>query len=376
MSADGGALDLMMYAPIGSDYWGDGSMVDAKAIAEKLAANKSVKQINLAVSSVGGDAFHAVAIYTALKEHPARVVATIEGLCASAMAIVVCAADEIVMSEAGLFMIHEASWGTYGFAAEQEAALNATKAVNEISANIIAARSGQSVATIKQMMNVETWMTAEDAKAKGFVNRTMPLKTMSASAGSGMFLKVPEAVRPLLAKLIKESESMDPAPTPTPAPTPAPAASGGTTPPAPAPTPAPVATVPAVPATQPTPPVAQPVAMTADQATKRATGIMAACVLAKKPELATKYVEDPMQTVESVQQALLQMVCAGAAPPVHVPAANAGGNPVPPADNHNARFEQEWEAAKASMTVSKEDYVKCRRIDEGLDKLQAPGRKK
>jgi len=53
--ANGDSLELLMYGPIGSDWWGDGSTVDAKAVASALAANKSVKSIDMKMNSIGGD---------------------------------------------------------------------------------------------------------------------------------------------------------------------------------------------------------------------------------------------------------------------------------------------------------------------------------
>lgn len=370
MSADNQTLDLLMYGPIGTDWYGDGSRIDAKAVVTALNANKTAKQINLQINSPGGEVFQAFAMYTALKDHPAKVVGAIDGLCASSMTLIAAACDEIVMSEAGLFMIHEASWGSYGSVADQEATLVATKKMNEITAAAYAARSGQPLADVVSMMAKETWMTAKEAKDKGFVTSTKALKTMSAAAVPGQFANVPDHIKPILAKLQMKEEPTMTMPTPTPAPAvPAAPAAPAVVPPPAAP---PVAVVPpaAPPVVPPVfPPVAQPVQMTAAEATMRASQITSACVLAGKPEMASKWIDDPLQTPQSVQSALFATMCAERAPKGE--SGPGAGTPPPPA-NPNLKFEAEYDAAGdvyPSMGLSKEQYVKSRRVDEGLDKL-------
>lgn len=361
---NGDTLEMLMYGVIGSDWWGDGSTIDAKAVAKTLADNKSVKNIDIKMSSIGGDPFHGIAIYSQLKTHGAKVTCQIDGIAASSATLIACAADVIVMNEAGLFMIHEAQWGTYGTVDEQQTILDATRKINEQSAALYAARSGKSLSDVKTMMAAETWMTAQEAKDNGFVSELKPLKTMSASVRPGQFASVPDRIKPILAKLSMEVEPMT-QPTPTPA-TPAPAAPAASAHPA-----APAAAAPATPA--PAVPIAQPVAPGAEMAaavkaaTERASAITSACVMAGKPEMASKYIDDPAATVASVQGALLQLVCNDRKPSADT---GAAGDPPPP--NPNAKFEKEFDdaaATYASMGLSKEQYVKSRRIDEGLEKL-------
>lgn len=356
--ASGDTLELLMYGYVGTDYWGDGSAIDAVAVAKTLQQHKSAKLIHLQVSSGGGDLFHALAMYSALKSHGAKVKATIHGLCGSAMTVIVCSADEIEMSEAGLYMIHEAQWGTYGTAAEQESILEATQKCNEMSAAIYAARTGKTAAECRKMMADVTWMTANEAKDNGFITSVSALKTMSAEFRPDQFSNVPERIKPLLAKLQTEGTPTMTQPTPTPVPTPAPAASA-----APA---TPVATAAAVaplaPATPVTPAV-DPVAA----ATQRCSQITSACMLAGKGELASKYIDDPAQSIDTVRGALLTMVCNERQPS---DAGNGGGQQQPA--NPNAKYEAEFEANKtlyAEMSLTKEAYVRGRRIDDGLESL-------
>lgn len=362
--ANGDSLELLMYGVIGSDWWGDGSTIDAKAVAKILADHKAVKNIVIKMNSIGGDPFHGIAIYSQLKSHGAKVTCQIDGIAASSATLVACAADVIVMNQAGLFMIHEAQWGTYGTVDEQQSILDATKKINEQSAALYAARSGKSLSDVKTMMSAETWMTAQEAKDNGFVSELKPLKTMSASVRPGQFASVPDRIKPILAKLTMEVEPMT-QPTPTPA-IPAPAAPAASATPAAPAVPAPAAAAPAVPVAQPVAPTAE-MAAAVKAATDRASAITSACVMAGKGDLASKYIDDPTATVASVQGALLQMVCTD-----RKPTGDAGGAGDPPAKNPNAAFEKEYDdnsQTYAQMGLSKDQYVKSRRIDEGHDKL-------
>ena len=66
-----------------------------------------VQTIHLRVNCPGGDVFGAEAMCEALRSHPARVVAHIEGLAASAATSVCCACDEVLITPASKYMVHE-----------------------------------------------------------------------------------------------------------------------------------------------------------------------------------------------------------------------------------------------------------------------------
>lgn len=366
MSSDGDTLDVTMFGYIGTDWWGDGSMIDAKAVAASLAANKSAKTINLNINSGGGDPFHALAMYQMFKDHPAKVIANIQGIAASAMTIVTCAADEIVMNAAGLFMYHEAQWGCFGTVAEQQSTLDATQKINDQSAAIYAARTGRPLETIKKEMADTTWMTAEEAKANGFVTQISPLKAMAAQLRPDQFLNVPEHIKPILALLKKEGTEMELNPKPASPPATTPPAAAAAAPAAPT---APAAAVPpAAPAAPPAaaPSAAQPSTDSAMMATMRASDITSACLLAGKPELAPGFINDPKQTSSTVLAAMQAGFIAERAPKADASGAPSGE---PAAKTPTAKFEKEYDDEQdlfADMGITKEAYVaSCQSTEAG-----------
>jgi len=102
-----GSTKLYLYDPIDSygGYWG----VSAREFVEALAAlPANTNEIRLHINSPGGEVFEGIAIANALRNHPARVVAVVDGLAASAASFVATAADEVIMGQNTEMMIHDA----------------------------------------------------------------------------------------------------------------------------------------------------------------------------------------------------------------------------------------------------------------------------
>ncbi|EPA7601349.1 head maturation protease, ClpP-related, partial [Escherichia coli] len=60
----------------------------------------------LRIHSPGGDIFEGLAIYNALKNHPAKKIVHIEGMAASMASFIAMCGDHIVMPENAMMMIH------------------------------------------------------------------------------------------------------------------------------------------------------------------------------------------------------------------------------------------------------------------------------
>ena len=82
-------------------FWG----VSHQDVKTQLEASSS-SDIQLNISSLGGDVNHAFAIYNMLKSHKGHVVANIYGDAASAATLIALGADEVRMADNVFFMIH------------------------------------------------------------------------------------------------------------------------------------------------------------------------------------------------------------------------------------------------------------------------------
>ncbi|MBK8184764.1 MAG: Clp protease ClpP [Candidatus Competibacteraceae bacterium] len=156
--------EIRIYEEIGA--WG----ITAKQFADDLAALGDLTAINVRINSPGGDVFEALAIHNALQRHPAKVTTYIDGLCASAATLIALAGDETHMVSNGMYMIHE-PWTMAGGDAEtmQKSAdlLNVT--ADQI-VTMYARKTGIAADDLRAKMQVETWMTAQEALDEGFID--------------------------------------------------------------------------------------------------------------------------------------------------------------------------------------------------------------
>jgi ATP-dependent Clp endopeptidase proteolytic subunit ClpP len=154
---------MFVYDEIG--YWG----VTAQQFVKDLESVKS-KTIHLRINSPGGSVFDGTSIYNALKQHPANVIVHIDGLAASISSIIALAGNEIRMSENAFFMIHEPWSMTMGTAEDLRKEAELLDKVRGTIASIYIKKSGMSEDEVLKLMADETWMTAAEALALGFID--------------------------------------------------------------------------------------------------------------------------------------------------------------------------------------------------------------
>jgi ATP-dependent Clp protease protease subunit len=163
LRAEGEDSTLYLYDVI-DPYWGVGA-----SDFNKELASMSGKKVTLRVNSPGGDVFDGRAMAAAIAQH-GNVHAVIEGLAASAATYVTAAAASVSISAGSFYMIHNAWTMAYGNKADllQTAAL-----LGKIDDSIIddyAKKSGKTRDEITAWMNAETWFSADEAVANGFVD--------------------------------------------------------------------------------------------------------------------------------------------------------------------------------------------------------------
>lgn len=161
---EGDTASIYVYDAIGS-YFG----IEAKQFVNDLNSIKA-PNISLHINSPGGDVFEAKAIASAIKQHPAKVTAYIDGLAASAATTIALAADEVVMAEGAFFMIHNAWSLAIGDGAEMRKVADMLDKISDSIANEYVAKTGASKDQVNSWMNAETWFNAEEAKAQGFID--------------------------------------------------------------------------------------------------------------------------------------------------------------------------------------------------------------
>lgn len=143
--------------------------VDAAQLVPEIAA-LNTDQIELHINSPGGNVFDAVAIYNALREHPARVESRIDGIAASAASYIAQAAETVVMAQHSMMMIHE-PWGiTLGDAEDHRKQSETLDRIGNTIASIYAERAGGSVDEWRDRMHEESWFDDQEAVAVGLAD--------------------------------------------------------------------------------------------------------------------------------------------------------------------------------------------------------------
>lgn len=171
--SEGREATVYLYDIIGEDWYGG---VSAKDFVPKLAA-LDVDVIHLRINSPGGDVFDARAMAMAIKQHPAKVVAHIDGQAVSAATYVAIAADEVEIADGGFFMIHNAWTVQMGNAKDFRAQADLLDKVDGSISADYERKTGKPTTEVLAMMDATTWMTAAEALAAGFVDRLAEGKT-------------------------------------------------------------------------------------------------------------------------------------------------------------------------------------------------------
>ncbi len=159
---------VWLYDFIGFDPWTQ-TGVGAEQFAKEIAAIKT-PVIRLRINSPGGSVFDGRAMAAALKAHKSKVVASIEGVAASAATFVAVAADEVQMAKGSMFMIHNAWTIAMGNANDLMETAALLEKLDGTLVDDYTAKTGKSAQQVKDWMAAETWFTADEAVTAGFAD--------------------------------------------------------------------------------------------------------------------------------------------------------------------------------------------------------------
>lgn len=178
-SASPNSLDLYIYGDVksdGYDWWEDRvieSETSANHFREELAKYPNVEQINIYINSYGGSVFEGTAIYNQLKRHAAHKTVYIDGFACSIASVIAMAGDEVVMPKNALMMIHNMWMWVSGNAAELRKAADDLDIINTAGRGAYMEKAGDKLdeAKLIEMMDSETWLTAEQCIQYGLADR-------------------------------------------------------------------------------------------------------------------------------------------------------------------------------------------------------------
>lgn len=178
-AAQDATLDLYIYGDVEGDsydWWTDEvieSETSANHFREELAKYPNVAEINVYINSNGGSVFEGTAIYNQLRRHPAKKTVYIDGFACSIASVIAMAGDEIVMPKNALMMIHNPWMYTYGNAADLRKAADDLDTIAKGSRQAYLTKAGEKLdeERLAEMMDAETWLTAEECLNLGLADR-------------------------------------------------------------------------------------------------------------------------------------------------------------------------------------------------------------
>lgn len=160
--------------------------VSAEQFADDLAQVTAAK-IRVEINSPGGDVFDGIAIYNALRAHPAHVTTRVDGIAASAASVIVQAGDHRQMMSSAQQMIHEA-WGVMvGPADAMREFADLLDKENDVIAALYAGRSGKKTADeFRDVMRTDTYLTDLETVEFGLADEIVepPRQTQTSASTS------------------------------------------------------------------------------------------------------------------------------------------------------------------------------------------------
>ncbi|ADK13437.1 head maturation protease, ClpP-related [Clostridium ljungdahlii] len=178
--------ELLLYGDISdSTWWGD--EITPKNFKEELDSLGDIKTLNVYINSGGGDVFAGQAIYSMLKRHSATVNVYVDGLAASIASIIAMAGDSVKMPKNAMLMVHNPWSYAMGNAKDFRKLADDLDKVRESMISVYEDKTGMEKESIVELLDAETWMTAEEAVEFGFADEIEEEKQVAASLNNRIF---------------------------------------------------------------------------------------------------------------------------------------------------------------------------------------------
>lgn len=206
-------VQIQIKGPIVSD--GDRwfyDWMDMPATAPKdIILPEGNEPVEVIINSGGGDAYAGSEIYTALKSYAGPVTVKVVGIAASAASVIAMAGDVVEISPTAQLMIHNV-WTTVS--GDNRALLKEGQVLegyNRSIANSYLLKTGLEMGELLELMNQETWFTAEAAVERGFADKVMFVEevAMAPQLVAGVSELIPSDFIAKMANLVNREPVVD-----------------------------------------------------------------------------------------------------------------------------------------------------------------------
>lgn len=175
------SAEIWIYGDIGESWYGDS--VAAKDFVKELAALEA-DVLAVRINSYGGSVSDGIAIYNALRRHPATVNVSIDGIAASIASLIAMAGDTIEIAANAQMMLH-APWAVaIGNSVEMREYADRLDLWAQSMASSYAAKTGLSADDVMAWLTdgKDHYFTAEEAVANKLADKVVDALPISASA--------------------------------------------------------------------------------------------------------------------------------------------------------------------------------------------------
>ena len=167
--------------------------------------------IEVRLNSPGGNVFEGITIYNMLKSYKGNVKVIVDGLAASIASVIALGGDEIVMNEGSFFMIHNPFSGVMGESEDFRKQADILDSIRDQILGIYQSATGLGTDELIEMMNEETWLTAEEAIELGFANSQQVFNKVAANLNffnktTYFFNKIPMELKQMNKKEVIHNE--------------------------------------------------------------------------------------------------------------------------------------------------------------------------
>lgn len=188
--------ELTLYGEISNEtWWGD--EVTPKQFKEDMDALGDIDTLNVFINSPGGDVFAGQAIYSMLKRHKATVNVYVDGLAASIASLIAMAGDKVIMPKNAMMMIHSPWTIAVGNAQELRKIADDMDKIRDSMVVAYEKRSALTKDEILEIMDAETWLSADDCLEYGFADEIEETKQVAACLDKevlGRYKNTPEGL--------------------------------------------------------------------------------------------------------------------------------------------------------------------------------------
>ena len=139
-------------------------------VKDILNALEDGEDVTVIINSGGGDVVSGQEIYSILKGVKNHVTVDVQSMAASAASMIAMAGDTVRMSPVALLMIHNASTCTSGDYRDMQHTAEVLQTVNAAIMEAYSRKTNLTYDELKDMMDRETWLTANQCVEKGFAD--------------------------------------------------------------------------------------------------------------------------------------------------------------------------------------------------------------